>query len=487
MAEALFNEGVHETPVTFDLFYRKNPYGGGYAVFAGLDTFLRALNEWNYTHGDKAFLEENYGEPFCRYLYDMDMNDIEIRSLEEGAIMLPNLPVMVFKGPLIKLILIETVLLNCINHQSLIATKASRVRYAAKDKTLSEFGARRATGMDAAFYGSRATYLAGFNSTSLMSQYEYFKIPTSGTMAHLLPMFFEDDKKAFNVFARNISASKGSTMQQFFVIDTYDTLDSGIYDAVDVFRRLKAEGKLSESYGVRLDSGDLAALSLKVRKVLDNEGFPDAKIIVSNDLDEYLIQLFESSDAGGKPYSAIDIYGVGTKLITSDGCSSLGAVYKLSSVDGKPRMKFSNNIEKTTNPGEKSVWHFSLKTGETLCYYISMIDEQPRPINGNFKFYDPQDPDIDYTVKAHDVTVEESLVNVNVQQYVAKSPHESLLRARSAFFQHFNALQESVKRFQNPDMIPVFLSDKLWDTKRRLKAELKEKNRLKRHLHPPKM
>lgn len=477
MGETLFQTKMHEKEITYDLFYRINPFKGGYSVFAGTDLFYRILDNWNkfsYNSEDLKWLQNYCSKEFYEYLIDMDMKDLEIRAFPEGSIILPNVPLMTIKGPALKVILIETVLLNCINHQSLIATKASRIYHASKGKILSEFGARRAHGIDAAVYGTRAAYIAGFDNTSLISQENLFGIPTSGTMAHFLPMFFGNDEEAFLKFVETKMKNE-KDQSAIFILDTYDTIFSGTKDAIKVFKYLKEKNLLPPVYGGRLDSGDLGKLSLITREAFDKAGFPDAKIFASNDLDEEIIEYLESTPKGIR-VSKIDAYGVGTKLITSSDWSSFGAVYKLSSVEGEPKMKFSNNIEKSTNPGYKDVYKISSPSKGLIGMYLSLHDESPiEPVNGEYKFYDPNDPDIEEIFTEKDALyIESVLESVSISEYCKKTLKETTLRAKEVFMDQFEDLQEEAKRFKFPQILHVYLSDELWDLKRRLKNEMKE-------------
>lgn len=348
MAGGYFHNEDAENKVVFDVFYRKNPDNGGYAIFAGLEQILDLVENMNFEAEDIEYFRSLnlFDEEFLNYLSNFKFRG-DIYAFSEGTIMYPNEPILTVKAPLIEAQLIETAILTQINHQSLIATKASRIVRAAKGRSVSDFGARRAHNIDAAVYGARAAYIGGISSTSNVLAGQKFGIPVNGTMAHSWIMYYKDEYKAFKCYAKQYPENT------VFLVDTYDVLKSGIPNAIRAAKEvLEPMGK--RLYGVRLDSGDLAYLSKKARKMLDKAGLSDCKIIVSNSLDEYTISSILSQ--GGE----IDIFGVGERLITAKGDPVFGAVYKLAAVEenGKfePRIKLSETIEKTTNPGVKHIY-----------------------------------------------------------------------------------------------------------------------------------
>lgn len=354
--------------VAFDVFYRKNPDNGGFAIFAGLKQVLDYIETLHFDKEDIDYLrsQELFSEEFLDYLGSFHFTG-DVYSFPEGTIMYPNEPVLTVVAPLIDAQLIETAILLQINHQSLIATKARRIAQAADGRLVSDFGARRAHNMDAAVYGARAAYLGGAAGTATVLAGQMFNIPVSGTMAHSWVMYFEDEYTAFKKYAETYPDAA------VLLVDTYDVLGSGIPNAIRTAKEvLEPMGKRLK--GIRLDSGDLAYLSKKARKMLDAAGLSDCKIVVSNSLDEYTITSILGQ--GGK----IDSFGVGERLITAKSDPVFGAVYKLVAVekDGSfaPRIKVSENAEKITNPGLKQVYRVYDENGKSVADLIACADEE---------------------------------------------------------------------------------------------------------------
>ncbi|MCI8643131.1 MAG: nicotinate phosphoribosyltransferase [Lachnospiraceae bacterium] len=354
--------------VAFDVFYRKNPDNGGFAIFAGLEQVLDYIETLHFDKEDIDYLrsQELFSEEFLDYLGSFHFTG-DVYSFPEGTIMYPNEPVLTVVAPLIDAQLIETAILLQINHQSLIATKARRIAQAADGRLVSDFGARRAHNMDAAVYGARAAYLGGAAGTATVLAGQMFNIPVSGTMAHSWVMYFEDEYTAFKKYAETYPDAA------VLLVDTYDVLGSGIPNAIRTAKEvLEPMGKRLK--GIRLDSGDLAYLSKKARKMLDAAGLSDCKIVVSNSLDEYTITSILGQ--GGK----IDSFGVGERLITAKSDPVFGAVYKLVAVekDGSfaPRIKVSENAEKITNPGLKQVYRVYDENGKSVADLIACADEE---------------------------------------------------------------------------------------------------------------
>ena len=354
--------------VAFDVFYRKNPDNGGFAIFAGLEQVLDYIETLHFDKEDIDYLrsQELFSEEFLDYLGSFHFTG-DVYSFPEGTIMYPNEPVLTVVAPLIDAQLIETAILLQINHQSLIATKARRIVQAADGRLVSDFGARRAHNMDAAVYGARAAYLGGAAGTATVLAGQMFNIPVSGTMAHSWVMYFEDEYTAFKKYAETYPDAA------VLLVDTYDVLGSGIPNAIRTAKEvLEPMGKRLK--GIRLDSGDLAYLSKKARKMLDAAGLSDCKIVVSNSLDEYTITSILGQ--GGK----IDSFGVGERLITAKSDPVFGAVYKLVAVekDGSfaPRIKVSENAEKITNPGLKQVYRVYDENGKSVADLIACADEE---------------------------------------------------------------------------------------------------------------
>lgn len=357
MAQGLWRIGAHNVPCVFDRSYRTNPFHGGYTVVAGLAHLVDFIEHFRYGEDEIEYLR-SYGfeEAFLQWLRTFRFEG-HIYAMPEGSVAFPGEVLLRVEAPKVQALLIETGLTMIMNHESLIATKARRVRTAAGQDPVMEFGLRRAPGESAGHYGARAAIIGGCDSTSNVEAARRFGLQAVGTMAHSWVMSFAEEIEAFREYARQYD-------HLILLADTYDTLHSGVPNAIRVFRELEREGKLPQRYGIRLDSGDLAYLSREARRMFDEAGFPNATITASNDLDEYLIRSLKGQGA------AIDAWGVGTKLIAADGASALGGVYKLAAQkeDDKwiPKMKFSDNPEKITNPGRKEVYRFYRKEDDKM-------------------------------------------------------------------------------------------------------------------------
>lgn len=368
MGYGFFKNGKHEEMVTFDLFFRRRELIT-YSIAAGLEQAMDYLLNWKFDEEDIAYLRalNLFDEDFLAYLKEMRFTG-DVYAVREGEPVFPGEPILTVKAPLIQAQFAETALLNIINHQTLIATKSSKIVRATNGTgAVMEFGLRRAQGPDAGIYGARAAIIGGASSTSNVLAGQMFKVPVAGTMAHSFVMDYPTEYDAFRAYA---TAYPDSCM---LLVDTYDTLRSGVPNAIKVFRELKAEGHTPK--GIRLDSGDLAYLSKKARQMLDEAGFPEAKICVSGDLDERLINSLLQQGA------KIDSWGIGTKLITSEDLPSLGGVYKLSSVFDKegnvtPKIKLSDNHAKITNPGFKDLYRlYDKETGMAIADLITLKNE----------------------------------------------------------------------------------------------------------------
>ena len=356
--------------VVFDAFYRENPCGGGYAIACGLEQVIDYIKNLQFSADDIRYLQSlnMFDEDFLKYLSTFRFSG-SIYAIPEGTVIFPREPFIKVVAPIMEAQLVETAILNIMNHQSLIATKAARVCYAAQNDGVMEFGLRRAQGPDSGIYGARAAVIGGCCGTSNVLAGQIFNIPVKGTHAHSWIMSFPDEYTAFKTYAELYPDAC------ILLVDTYDTLKSGIPNAIRVFREMKEAGVELHNYGIRMDSGDLAYLSKKVRKMLDEAGFPDAIISASNDLDEYLIETLKIQGA------KITSWGVGTSLITSRDCPAFGGVYKLAAirnVDGKftPKIKLSENTEKVTNPGNKEIYRiYDKETGKIRADLICLSDE----------------------------------------------------------------------------------------------------------------
>ena len=390
MANGYFNSGDKESKVAFDVFYRRNPDNGGFAIFAGLEQIIDYVENLHFEDEDIAYLRSLniFTEEFLEYLKNFKFRG-DMYAFPEGTIMYPNEPIITIVAPLIDAQLVETAILALVNHQSLVATKTRRIVRAAAGKAVADFGARRAHNMDAAVYGARAAYIGGAVGTATVLAGQMFDIPVSGTMAHSWIMYYQDEFEAFKTYAENYPNS--TTL----LVDTYDTLNSGIPNAIRTAKEvLEPMGKRLK--GVRIDSGDLAYLSNKVREMLDAAGLEDCKIIVSNSLDEHTIRSLNNQNA------KIDSYGVGERLITGassefsgEKISLLGAVYKIAAVEEngvfKPRIKISGNVEKITNPGLKKVYRIYDENGKAIADLLAKAEEEI-DLSGKFRFVNPEMP-----------------------------------------------------------------------------------------------
>lgn len=453
MMNGYFKSGIHNSLATFDMFFRRKGQIN-YAVAAGLQQAIDYIENIRFTEGDLEYLRSlgSFTEDFLDYLKNLRFTG-DVYSVREGEIVFPMEPIMTVRAPLAEAQLVETALLNIVSHQTLIATKASRVTTAAGEGKVSEFGLRRAQGPDAGIYGSRASIIGGASSTSNVLAAKMFDIPVKGTHSHSWVLSYPSELDAFNAFADIYPDAC------LLLVDTYDTLHSGIPNAIKVFDRLKKEGH--KPLGIRLDSGDLAYLSKRARKMLDDAGYPDALIFVSNDIDEELVTALNSQGA------RIDVYGVGTKLITSDGMPSLGGVYKLAEIerDGKPvpRLKKSDSIEKITNPGFKTVYRiYEKESGKAFADLIALRGEKidkPLTLTHETERWKK-------TVLA-DYNIKELLVKVieNGKTVYDCPP----LKECSDYRRHeLGEFWDEYKRLTNPHIYKVDLSDGLYELKQRM-------------------
>lgn len=457
--------------VVFDAFYRTNPSGGGYAVCAGLDQVIDYIKNLHFDADDIEYLRslDIFEEDFLRYLAGFRFSG-SIYAVPEGSVIFPREPLVKVIAPIMEAQLVETAILTMINHQSLIATKASRVCYAARGAGVMEFGLRRAQGPDAGTYGARAAVIGGCIGTSNVLAAKMFRVPALGTHAHSWIMSFDDELTAFRKYAELYP--QNATL----LVDTYDTLRSGVPNAIRVFTELREAGRMPSRYGIRLDSGDLSYLSKKARKMLDEAGFPDASICASSDLDEYLIESLNSQGA------AIDSWGVGTNLITSKDCPAFGGVYKLAAVQKNgefiPKIKLSENPVKITNPGNKTVFRiYDKETGKIKADLIAFADEvidTTKPL----LLFDPEATWKQTLLEPDSYTVRELLVPVFINgSCVYDSP--AVMDIRSYCSREMATLWDETKRFVNPQEVYVDLSERLYQTRRDLLDTIHKKS--KRH------
>lgn len=460
MMQGYFKYGNKET-VVFDAFYRKNPCDGGYAICCGLEQVIEYVKNLNFSYDDIAYLRSLniFDEDFLDYLSSYHFTG-DIYAIPEGTVIFPYEPMIKVVAPIMEAQLLEAALLNIVNHQSLIATKASRVVYAAGGGVM-EFGLRRAQGPDAGIYGARAACIAGCVGTSNVLTGQMFDVAVKGTHAHSWVMSFPDEYTAFKTYAELYPNAC------ILLVDTYDTLNSGVPNAIKVFDEMKAKGIKSNFFGIRLDSGDLAYLSKKARKMLDDAGYPDAIISASSDLDENLIASLKSQGA------AITSWGVGTNMITSKDWPSFGGVYKLVAVkpegtdEFQPKIKVSENIEKITNPGNKTIYRiYGKETGKIIGDLICMADEKYSE-EEDILLFDPISTWKKTLVKAGTFTIRELLVKVfDKGVCVYDSPNVAEITETCA--KELGTLWDETRRLVNPSKVYVDLSDKLYRTKQQL-------------------
>lgn len=461
MAETYWADGIHNRKAIFELYFRKLPFDNGYAVFAGLERMLEYLRNFKFSETDLAYLQQEVGykEDFIDYLRGIRFTG-EMYSMIEGELVFGNEPIVRIEASLVEAQLIETALLNIVNYQTLIATKASRIKHVAGEETVMEFGTRRAQEMDAAIWGTRAAIIGGFDSTSNVRAGKLFDLPVAGTHAHSLVQSYRSDYEAFHAYARRHKDC-------VFLVDTYDTLKSGVPMAIKVAKEL---GDKINFIGVRLDSGDIAFLSKEARRMLDEAGFSDAKIVVSNDLDEYTMLNLRAQNA------RVDLWGIGTKIITAYDQPALGAVYKIVSIEDEhgvmqDTIKISANAEKVTTPGHKKVYRIiDRENGKAEGDYICMHDEDPST-EERLKMFHPVHTFISKFVTNFEAkNLHEKVIEKGEVIYTSPSVEDMKQYA----FANLEQLWDEYKRSLNPEAYPVDLSQKCWDNKMRNIEEVKE-------------
>lgn len=465
MMQGYFRNKTQNETVIFDAFYRNNPGDGGYAIACGLEQVIQYVQELHFSQEDIAYLRSLhiFEEDFLAYLADFHFSG-DIYAIPEGTVIFPREPLVKVVAPIMEAQLMETAILNIINHQSLIATKAARVCHAARGDGIMEFGLRRAQGPDAGTYGARAAVIGGCIGTSNVLCGQLFDVPVKGTHAHSWIMSFPDEYSAFKAYADMYPNAC------ILLVDTYETLKSGVPNAIKVFTEMREAGIPLTFYGIRLDSGDLAYLSKKARKMLDDAGFPDAVISASNDLDEFLIDSLKEQGA------AITSWGVGTNLITSKDCPSFGGVYKLAAIqapDGSfiPKIKLSENSEKITNPGNKKIYRIYEKESGKIKADLICLEEEAYEENQDLMLFDPLEPWKKTLLKAGTYTLRELMVPVFVKgNCVYTSP--KTMEIRDYCLKEQDTLWEETRRLVNPHKVYVDLSDKLYQTKINLLNEM---------------
>ena len=464
MMQGYYEKGQNEN-VIFDVFFRQNPCNNGYSVCAGLDQVIDYIKNLHFTYDDVDYLRGLgiFKEDFLHYLSGFHFSG-DIYAIPEGTVVFPKEPLLKVVAPIMEAQLVETAILNIINHQSLIATKTSRIVFAANGDGIMEFGLRRAQGPDAGLYGARAAMIGGCVGTSNVLAGQMFDVPVMGTHAHSWIMSFPDEYTAFKTYAEMYPDN--CTL----LVDTYDTLKSGVPNAIRVFQEFKDAGKPLIKYGIRLDSGDLAYLSKEARKMLDEAGFPEATICASNDLDEFLLHDLKMQGA------AIDSWGVGTNLITSKDCPSFGGVYKLAAIQNEegefvPKIKISENTEKITNPGNKTIYRIYEKASgkikaDLICFADEVIDPKQ-----DLLLFDPMDTWKKTKLAGGTYTVREILLPIFKNgECLYKSP--TLKEIAAYCREEKDTLWDETKRLFYPHRVYVDLSQKLYAVKQSLRDQM---------------
>lgn len=461
MMQTYWELGRADLHAVFECYFREMPFNHGYAVFAGLERLVNYLENLTFNDSDIAYLRglEVYPEGFLEYLQNFEFK-ATVRSAREGELVFANEPLIQVEGPLAHCQLVETALLNMVNFQTLIATKAARIKSVIGEDPLLEFGTRRAQELDAAVWGTRAAYIGGADATSNVRAGKIFGIPASGTHAHSLVQSYGNDYEAFMAYAK-------THKDCVFLVDTYDTLKSGVPSAIRVAKEL---GDKINFQGVRIDSGDMAYISKRVREQLDAAGFTEAKIYASNDLDEATILNLKMQKA------KIDVWGVGTKLITAYDQPALGAVFKLVSIEDDEgnmmdTIKLSSNAEKVTTPGKKQVWRITRNfDGKSEGDYVTLWDEDPREEEAIFMFH-PVHTFINKTVR--EFTARPVLQDIFIEgKRVYELP--ALNEIKEYTKENLDSLWEEYKRDLNPQKYPVDLSTECWNHKMAIMERMKK-------------
>ncbi|GIQ71133.1 nicotinate phosphoribosyltransferase [Xylanibacillus composti] len=458
MMYAHWANGTHRNRAVFDMYFRKPPFANGYAVFAGLERVVRYVQELRFTEEELDYLagqEEGYSPDFLEVLRSLRFTG-EIYSVPEGTIVFPGEPLMRIEAPILEAQLIETALLNFVNYQTLVATKAARIKHIAGEDGLLEFGTRRAQEADAAVWGARAAYLAGFHATSNLRAGMLFGIPTKGTHAHSWVQMHDSESEAFDRFAAALPD------QVTLLVDTYDTLRSGVPNAIRTAKAMEARGKRMQA--IRLDSGDLAYLSKRARAMLDEAGLSYVRIVASNDLDEHI--LFDLKAQGAR----IDTWGVGTKLITAKDDPALGGVYKLVAREQagilKPVIKISANPEKVTTPGAKEVYRIiNRQSGKAIADYIASVEETDMQEGKPLRLFDPIHPYLQQEVGEYEAI---PLLQPVFQKGKLVYDLPGIEHARAFHREGLRQFWPEYLRRMNPEKYPVDLSPNLWQMRERL-------------------
>ncbi|MBQ8636498.1 MAG: nicotinate phosphoribosyltransferase [Clostridia bacterium] len=463
MANGFFNKGYGDKIAYFDMFFRRVPDDGGFAIMAGVEQLIDYLQNLSFSDEDIEYLRGKglFSEDYLEYLRNFKFT-CDVWAIPEGTPIFPNEPIVVVRGPVVQAQFVETMILLTINHQSLIATKANRIVRAADGRPVMEFGSRRAQGYSAAIYGARAAYIAGCAGTACAATDRDFGVKAMGTMAHSWIQLFDNEYEAFKAYAKEYPDS--CTL----LVDTYNVLNSGIPNAIKVFDEvLKPLGKRPK--GVRIDSGDITYLSKKCRKMLDDAGYPDCAIVASNSLDEHIIR--EMIAQGAK----IDLFGVGERLITSKSAPVFGGVYKLAAVENEdgeiiPKIKVSENVGKITTPGFKQVYRlYSRETSAAIADVITLHGEEI----DDTKPYEIFDAEHSWKRKIVTDFYARPLLKPIFKQGELVYDKPSMETLREYCKMEIDGLWDEVKRFENPHEYYVDLSQKLWDVKYGLLGQYK--------------
>ena len=454
MANGYFCSDMTEDTAYFDMFFRSIPDNGGYAVMAGLEQVIEYLKNLNFTDEDIEYLRSKgiFNEEFLKYLSEFEFK-CDVWAVPEGTLIFPGEPILTVRGPVMQAQFVETMILLLINHQSLIATKANRIVRAAQGRTVLEFGSRRAQGASGAVDGARAAFIGGCSGTASTLTDELYGVPAGGTMAHSWVQMFDSEYEAFKAYADIYPDNC------VFLVDTYNVLKSGVPNAIRVAKELEAE-KGIRARGIRLDSGDIAYLSIEARKMLDAAGFEDMQIMASNSLDEYLVRDLLVQGA------RVDSFGIGERLITSKSEPVFGGVYKLAAVERNgemvPKMKISENVDKITNPGFKHVYRLYEKESNKAIADVITMEGETIPEQDGYEIFDPNANWKKKTLK--NFYVRSLLVQLfDKGECVYESP--SLDEIRQYCKDQIETLWEETLRFENPQTYYVDLSKKLWSIK----------------------
>lgn len=457
MSNGFFKNGFYKKNVYFDLFYRSVPDNGGFAIACGLEQLVNYIEDLHFEQDDIEYLRSKnlFDEEFLNYLKEFKFSG-DIYAVPEGTPIFPNEPIITVKAPAIEAQLIETYALLCINHQSLIATKANRIVRASQGRTVLEFGSRRAQGKDGAILGARASFIGGCKGTACTIADEIYNVPAGGTMAHAWVQMFDTEYEAFKTYCELYPES--TTL----LVDTYNTLESGVPNAIKAFKEILIPKGIT-NFAIRLDSGDIAYLSKKARKMLDNAGLESCKIVASNSLDEFLIRDLMLQNA------KVDIFGVGERLVTSKSSPVFGGVYKLVAVENNgeivPKIKISENTAKITNPHFKKVYRlFDRESGKALADQICVYDETIDDNNPLTIF----DPEATWKTKTLKNFYAKPLLETIFKNGKLVYDLPNIEEIKAYCINQVDTLWDEVKRFENPHKYYVDLSEKLWCIKNQL-------------------